>query len=445
MPMKHLKDLRNLIIALFGLVLSASAFNYFYPLYMAEKIAVPKEPYPGQESSATTTSLFSFYASAVSPARSCPSLDCEVIGRFPLYAEFELPYITVQELPEWVKISWTDERGIIHEGFIQKSFLSTARQTPQNLIIDPLDSIKPSPPPSPPPPAPRTASSSSQDLKARQEIALDPVIAIKCEFSDQSGGNQTLIRGSGIIVHAGDGYILTNRHVVDIKWAAAVSGDTDPGYKESPDNCKAALIDGQRNIDSVPKPTYPFNPYPYFDVLFWANTWDFTITPYFIPKNNDLSKNEADNLDFAILKITSWNSAKYFGDRKIPVLRSTPILISSIPLTDVPVLVPGFAYQSLGDDSFDTFRLVVNAAKISQTLYGDQKFKDTPMIYETFTESPDVSGGRSGSPVFWNGYAVGLHQSVYQNDRRKANAVSSEVIGKVLKENGLGNIIELLF
>ena len=67
------------------------------------------------------------------------------------------------------------------------------------------------------------------------------------------------------------------------------------------------------------------------------------------------------------------------------------------------------------------------------------------MVYETFTESPDVSGGRSGSPVFWNGYVVGLHQSVYQNDRRRANAVSTKVIGETLEENGLISVIEKLF
>ena len=80
-----------------------------------------------------------------------------------------------------------------------------------------------------------------------------------------------------------------------------------------------------------------------------------------------------------------------------------------------------------------------------RSAYGDQKYTEIPMSLIATTESPDISGGRSGSPMFWRGYVVGLRQSTFVSDRRKGIQVSARIIKEVLREENFLQAIERLF
>ena len=301
------------------------------------------------------------------------------------------------------------------------------------------------------PRVPPTAASSSPPvvlppapkLPPLLDIELNSIVAIRCSFSNASGTKEE-VRGSGII-SSSEGYVITNRHIVDREWAARVLGEPDPGYHEVPDECVGELLDFSRTISPIPQATYPFSPYPYFDVEFYPSNWDMRFEVVFRPSGSGASAAEENALDFAVLKVKEWNLQKYTQGRTIPTLHAAPFLASVLPGVGEWTLIPGYAFQAIGENSFDTFRLLITTYVFSGAAYGDQKYTEIPMSLIATTESPDISGGRSGSPMFWRGYVVGLRQSTFVSDRRKGIQVSARIITEVLREENFLQAIERLF
>lgn len=70
---------------------------------------------------------------------------------------------------------------------------------------------------------------------------------------------------------------------------------------------------------------------------------------------------------------------------------------------------------------------------------GDQYFKNEPFDFSW--SAIDVLPGRSGSPVFWNGYVIGIEDSDAVNNITSDYAIGLPAIEQILNDNGLGSVL----
>jgi hypothetical protein len=68
-----------------------------------------------------------YYTQAASNVRSCGSTSCAVLGTYQPNRVLSLPFDTVQDMPEWVSLQFTDEGGITKNGYISKVLLSESK------------------------------------------------------------------------------------------------------------------------------------------------------------------------------------------------------------------------------------------------------------------------------------------------------------------------------
>lgn len=272
--------------------------------------------------------------------------------------------------------------------------------TPKNTETTPAPAPAPIPTPVP--------VSKPPTLEPRP-IDLRSVVGIYCDFENK-GGETARYRGSGVIIREGSysegTYILTNRHVVDIQWAKRLTDDPDIDPSLKLTECKAHILRAEGKI--LPEERYP---YPYYDLRYTSGVqYDFTARLAYLPKTEGLSESEESELDYAILEITGKNTSKYFENEN-PRLWSTPIFAPSAKewidmIKESRVVMPGYAFQQTGG-AFEEFRLLTKDGVVKDVYTGDEGLKTTPltMIVEI---PPDAYGGRSGSPIFYKGYLIGL-------------------------------------
>jgi hypothetical protein len=70
---------------------------------------------------------------------------------------------------------------------------------------------------------------------------------------------------------------------------------------------------------------------------------------------------------------------------------------------------------------------------------GDKYFKDKPFLFKW--QASDVLPGRSGSPIYWQGYVVGIDVSESTNNSTMDYAVGMPVIADILRNNGMGDVL----
>ncbi len=170
-----------------------------------------------------------YIKSAVANVRECPSTDCKVLVRYFQNSWWDFPltsnYRTVNDMPDWVSIRWSDEKGNSGDGYINKSNFS---DTP--IVVN-------------------QTQTQQQNYPAKQDLVAiikrwRPLVAyIECDFKYTTGETYLVQSGSGTLFgydSSNDIFVFTNKHVVT---------DSE-GY--TPDSCIVKLPDHDKffNIPS---------------------------------------------------------------------------------------------------------------------------------------------------------------------------------------------------
>ncbi len=217
----------------------------------------------GQSHNAILVTSKVFYLQVASNVRSCPSSSCSVIGSYPPGANWELPYATINNLPTWVKIGYSNGNSKV--AYISKDDFGenqvsgqSSTQTQDNAQTE---NVPPSVPNNQPP----------SNLISQVEPAI---VEVNCWATDGSG---TISMGSGSVVGPKDGvyYVVTNYHVY------AMAGANPTCYATFP---QPPLFETNFNYGDYSLQFYASNYHPenYQD---WAN---FAITST-VPGSSTLS------------------------------------------------------------------------------------------------------------------------------------------------------------
>ena len=253
----------------------------------------------------------------------------------------------------------------------------------------PKVSAQPSSPPptiteAPTPPVQKTVTDIPIDLRS--------VVVVKCLFKN-AAGDQTTTYGSGVMVGA-EGYVLTARHVVDIKYTYGITGGKQGLQNYSLDSCRIAVPP-----DGIKTPTVEdirrLNSFtPVTEFAYVAHV--AFVSPE--PTVSGMSDGEYDFADSALMRITSAVS----GTMPRSFIAS-PMKIFELPVTGDEVVSFGFpsGVPSYGNN----FYLQGSMGEIKDIVGGDKLFKNQPV---GMTAVMEIIGGRSGSPVFWHGYVIGV-------------------------------------
>lgn len=239
-------------------------------------------------------------------------------------------------------------------------------------------------------------------------------------------------RGTGVIIDT-RGYILTNKHVGGTFVQKAT---TTIGYDElvlTITSKNTGCLAGGLSEDTV-LPTsgqiQAFNPTARVPVL------GYTVAPLYEPTGAGWSELERSEADFTVLKITGLSpDGPTFGVASLP--KEFPHA-ELLPLKDsfragAPVLSYGAPADATAAkaDLFSTIYILGATGQLAKLEKGNRAFADVPL---TVRLNMEVSGGRSGSPVFWNGYVVGIVQAHKSGDKTQTLAVASDAILKYLRE-----------
>lgn len=265
------------------------------------------------------------------------------------------------------------------------------------------------------------------------QAAIDPetFVGVLCYFnmpgSAVSTGTtaqtaQLLVRGSGVIVNS-KGYILTNRHIVLQKDAN--------GNNYQLDHCDIGQLPQGTHLPTVDE-IRAINPMVRIPVL------AYSAQPVFDSSSLALSSVESDYADFAILKITGVSAdGPSFGVSSVP---SSFPYAKLLPVDNYSVEGQGVVtYGFPGDvtagqnDAFQTLTMTGSIGTISQVEVGDSYYANVPLVVLTNME---ISHGRSGSPLFWRGYVIGLTTFFMQSNRTESGSVASDAIIKGLQGTG---------
>lgn len=82
------------------------------------------------------------------------------------------------------------------------------------------------------------------------------------------------------------------------------------------------------------------------------------------------------------------------------------------------------------NNAFSTMEMTGSLVTVTGIDRGDRWYGDTPL---TVRMRMEINHGRSGSPLFWRGYVIGLVTFFVGDNRTDAGAVASDAILKDLK------------
>jgi len=262
--------------------------------------------------------------------------------------------------------------------------------------------------------------------------ATDPANGMSEALSDQEE-----VRGSGVIINS-QGNILTNRHIVlqpdDTTTATDSNGNPiSVTLSYALDHCEVGQLPASTNLPSESE-IQSLNPYVQIPVL------GYTAKPIYIAHDTDAQENSL--ADFAVLQITGLTSAgPTFGVTRIPSSFPYAKLLAISPYVTASTTLPGdvLTYGFPGDvtsgqgNFFSTLTMTGSVGHVTDVSGGDNLYYNMPFVVSTDME---IAHGRSGSPLIWRGYVIGLVTFFVGNDRTESGSVASDAIIKTLQPLG---------
>jgi hypothetical protein len=272
-------------------------------------------------------------------------------------------------------------------------------------------------------------------------ISINPrsIVGVLCYY--HYGNGIYPVKGSGVIVNS-QGYVLTAKHLVDPSWtrktyATSLSAaDKDFYAAATLDHCTIGLPE----ITSLPSiaQIQQFNP-----GTLNTRSFQYIAQPYFVPDRGTLSEAEFRDLDFSVLKITAMNDQCFSFNRacdELGHLPYNPVLYTESPRQNTDqVLSFGYPAEAINqaDDGFYDFYLKGAVGHIENFFGGNLAFANRPLTF-SFVAS-DLQIGRSGSPLFFKGYVVGILYG--ESSTEKSYNVSMAAIHSLLTASGQGWIL----
>ncbi|MBI4394997.1 MAG: trypsin-like peptidase domain-containing protein [Candidatus Omnitrophica bacterium] len=274
----------------------------------------------------------------------------------------------------------------------------------------------------------------------QMQIDSQAMVGILCYYNTKltnplngasAAGGQEMIRGSGVIVNS-KGYILTNRHIIQREDSTEILNTSNGGQLQinisyQLDHCEAGTVPAGTHLPT-PQEIETINPLIRIPVL------GYIVKPVYISSNVGLSNDEKLFADFAILQITGLSqSGPTFGVTSVP--SSFPyaklLAINNYDLTGNRVITYGFPGDvTLGqNDSFQTLTMTGSVGNVTKVEFGNLAYADVPLVVYTNLE---IFHGRSGSPLFWRGYVIGLTTFYVEGNRKESGSVASDAIIKAL-------------
>jgi hypothetical protein len=282
------------------------------------------------------------------------------------------------------------------------------------------------------------------EAKTLEEKEIDPqvIVGIYCIWNERISlpstgelllNQQTVGKGSGVIIHP-KGYVLTNRHVVEGNSGLQdfeIEGEIYTLRVNSTlDHCEVGNLPKGYTLPTLQQ-IKDVNPIIRLPAL------AYTAALHYIPNASRFSRKEQFSADFAILKINGLSKDGPLFGYSLPssfpyaeLLAIRPYLKAGDPL--VTYGFPGDITEAR-KESFNVLNMTGSIGKVTGVEFGDKYFSDTPL---TIRAKMEIYQGRSGSPVFWNGYVVGLVQARAIEDRTDSyivaiDAILKEITGKV--------------
>ena len=238
-------------------------------------------------------------------------------------------------------------------------------------------------------------------------IDLRSVVVVKCLFKN-TAGNQVTAYGSGVMVGEG-GYVLTARHVVDMAYTYRITGGKQGLRDYTLDLCRIAVPpDGTE----TPTVTAIRTINSFTSVTEFAYVAQVAFLPP-EPAEGGMSEAEYDFADSALLRVTSAVTGALPRS-----FVASPMKIFELPVQGEEVV--SFGFPSGVPLYGNNFYLQGSVGEIKDIVGGDQFFKNQPV---GMTAVMETIGGRSGSPVFWHGYVIGIISS--KEDYSRNTAISA--------------------
>ncbi len=248
---------------------------------------------------------------------------------------------------------------------------------------------------------------------------------------------QEEVRGSGVMINS-QGNILTNRHIVEQPDESASATDSNGnliqitlGY--TLDRCEVGQLPAGTELPS-PSEIQSLNPYVQIPVL------GYTAKPIYIAHEPDMKEN--DLADFAVLGIMGLTtSGPTFGITRVPNSFPYATLLAINPYVTASTTLPGevLTYGFPGDvtsgqgNFFSTLTMTGSVGHVTDIKSGDNLYSNMPFVVQTDME---IAHGRSGSPLIWRGYVIGLVTFFIGNNRTDSGSVASDAMIKTLRPLG---------